>query len=82
VNGLHTFHITISLQRRYFVSAQVAFNGGVELGQLTVISAAFLAVGWWRHREWYRRVVVIPASSLIAATGFFWMVQRILSAMR
>jgi hypothetical protein len=80
--GFASVLLSLGLPRRDFASALVAFNGGVELGQLTVISAAFLAVGWWRRREWYRRIVVIPASSLIAAVGFFWMIQRIGSAMR
>jgi len=41
----------LGLPRQDFATALVAFNGGVELGQLTVITAAFLLVGWWRNRK-------------------------------
>ena len=58
--------------------ALLAFNAGVELGQLAVLLAAFAAVGWLRHRSWYRRRVVVPASLAIAAAGLFWAVERIL----
>lgn len=68
----------LGLPRREFVPALVAFNAGVEAGQLTIIACAFLAVAlWWRHREWYRGRIVVPASLAIAATGLFWTVQRI-----
>jgi hydrogenase/urease accessory protein HupE len=68
----------LGLPRREFVPALVAFNAGVEMGQLTVIGIAFLAVAlWWRQRSWYRGRVVVPASLAIAAMGLFWTVQRI-----
>jgi len=69
---------SLGLPRREFATALLTFNAGVEMGQLTVISLAFLAIGWFRHRSWYRRGVVIPLSGAIAATGLFWTVQRIL----
>src|SRR6185436_2780023 len=53
----------LGLPRVQFVTALVAFNGGVELGQLAVIGAAYAAVGrWFKERRWYRRRVVVPAS--------------------
>ena len=70
----------IGLPHGQFVPALVSFNVGVELGQLTVILLAFLAVGMWgRNKPWYRPRVVIPASSVIAAVGLFWTVQRVLA---
>jgi HupE / UreJ protein len=80
--GFSSVLLELGLPRQDFATALVTFNGGVELGQLTVITAAFCAVGWWRKKTWYRRAIVIPASALIAATGLFWTVQRILLAMR
>ena len=80
--GFSSVLLELGLPRQDFATALFAFNGGVELGQLTVITAAFLAVGWWRNRTWYRRSIVIPASALIAATGLFWTVQRIILATR
>lgn len=80
--GFSSVLLSLGLPRQDFATALISFNGGVELGQLTVITAAFLVVGWWRGRKWYRRAVVIPASALIAGTGMVWTVQRILLAIR
>ncbi|MEP5762483.1 MAG: HupE/UreJ family protein [Litoreibacter sp.] len=61
-----------------FISALIGFNVGVEVGQLTVIALAFLAVGFWFGRkEWYRRVISIPASLAIALVGAYWAVERV-----
>jgi hypothetical protein len=60
-----------------FMTALISFNVGVELGQLAVILAAFLAISvWLRHKLWYRKVVVIPASLIIAMTGLYWAFDR------
>jgi hydrogenase/urease accessory protein HupE len=69
----------LGLPRSEFLTALVSFNLGVESGQLAVIAAAFLLVGWhWSQRAWYRRRVVIPASALIACTAVYWTVERVL----
>lgn len=61
-----------------FLARLVGFNIGVELGQLTVIAAAFLSVGYWfGPKPWYRQRIAIPASLLIAAIGAFWFVERV-----
>src|SRR5260370_5125770 len=57
----------LGLPRSEFVTALVTFNVGVEAGQLAVIGAAFILVGWYcGRRDWYRRVVVMPPSRVIA----------------
>jgi hypothetical protein len=68
----------IGLPRAHFVTALVTFNAGVEAGQLAVIGAAFLAVGAFGTRAWYRRLVVVPASLVIACTAVYWTFQRLL----
>ena len=61
-----------------FATALIAFNVGVELGQLVVVALAFLTVGlWFGERPYYRRLVVIPGSLLIAAVGLYWTWQRL-----
>ena len=66
-------------QRRFFV-ALFSFNAGVEGGQLFVILSAFALVGWWtRHRTWYRRRVVVPASLAIATVGLVWAIERLVA---
>ena len=60
-----------------FIPALVSFNVGIELGQLSVIAIAFLAVAaWHRDKWWYRARFAIPGSAAIAAMGLFWTVQR------
>lgn len=69
----------LGLPRSEFMTALVTFNVGVELGQLSVIAVAFLAIASWaRAKPWYRTRFVIPASVAIAAIGLFWTVQRIM----
>jgi hypothetical protein len=60
-------------------SALVAFNLGIEFGQLLVLAVAFLLIGWWRQRAWYRPRLTVPLSLLIAVAGAWWTVERILA---
>lgn len=60
-----------------FIPALIGFNIGVELGQLTVIALAFLTVGWFASKAWYRQAIAVPASCVIAAIGAFWVVERV-----
>jgi len=67
----------VGLPRPQFLTALLAFNAGVEAGQLTVIALAFAAVAYWRrNRLLYRRVVVQPVSVAISLIGLFWTLQR------
>jgi hypothetical protein len=75
--GFASAFTNVGLPRENFLIGLVGFNLGVECGQLAVIGGAFLAVGWFRRRPWYRRAIVIPASSIIALIALFWTVQRI-----
>jgi len=61
-----------------FVPALVAFNLGVEAGQLAVLLLAFALLGWCRKADWYRAQVTVPASLAIALVGLFWAVTRTL----
>jgi len=62
-----------------FWTVLLGFNVGVELGQLSVILAAFVAVGLWcRGKDWYRSRVVFPASGCIAAFALCLTAQRLL----
>lgn len=61
-----------------FAAALIGFNIGVEFGQLAVITIAFALVGWFMSKPWYRKVIAIPASLVIAAVGAYWVVERTL----
>lgn len=61
-----------------FVTALISFNVGVELGQITVILFAYLAVGvWFRGRPWYHQRITVPGSMLISIIGLYWTYDRI-----
>jgi hypothetical protein len=69
----------VGLPRGDFLTALIAFNLGVEAGQLAVVAMAFAAVVYWRRNALaYRRLVSQPASIVIACAGLYWMMQRLL----
>lgn len=69
----------VGLPEGRFVLSLIAFNIGVELGQLAVIAVAFLLLALpFGSRPWYRRVIAVPASCLIAAVGAWWTIERVL----
>ena len=61
-----------------FLITLLSFNLGVEIGQFGVILFAFLTLGWFQTRTWYRPLVTIPMSLLIAFMGLYWFAERIL----
>ncbi len=66
------------LTKGNYVSGLIGFNIGVELGQLTVIAACFITFGYWfGKKSWYRSMITIPASLLIALIAVYWFVERI-----
>jgi len=70
----------LGLPRGEFLTGLLAFNAGVEGGQLTIIAIAMLLMWRFVNRGWYRHRVVMPASLVIAAVGIYWTVVRIWSA--
>lgn len=69
------------LPQDQFIPALIGFNVGVEVGQLTVIALAFLAVGlWFSSKPWYRAYIAIPASAVIGLIGAYWFLERTILA--
>jgi hydrogenase/urease accessory protein HupE len=67
----------IGLGSGSFVTGLIAFNIGVEIGQLTIIALCFLLVGFWfRNKPWYRKMITIPASVVIALIAIYWVLER------
>lgn len=67
----------LGLPKHAFLESLLAFNGGVELGQITVILLAWVLVGRWAgDKPWYRQRVVVPASVAIALVALWWTVER------
>lgn len=67
----------IGLSPAHFISGLIAFNVGVEAGQLAVVAACFLGFGLWFSREpWYRARIVQPLSIAIALVALYWVFER------
>ena len=80
--GFASAFAKVGLPREHFLVGLIGFNLGVECGQLAVIAGTFLIVGWFQNRSWYRRAIVIPASSVIALIALFWTIQRVVSTVQ
>lgn len=69
----------LGLPQHMLLLTLLAFNLGVELGQLALVSG-FLPVAFWlRHTLWYRKVVFTLGSILIALLAFIWLLERSLN---
>ena len=68
----------VGLQTTQFVTGLIAFNVGVELGQIAVIVVALFLIGLpFGKKPWYRSRIAIPCSVLIALVGAFWFFERV-----
>jgi HupE / UreJ protein len=74
--GFATVLQDLGLPRGSLALALVAFNLGVELGQLAIV-AAFLPLAFLlRETAFYRRGVVVGGSALVALIATLWLVER------
>ena len=60
-----------------FLVALLSFNVGVKAGQLAVLVLAFVTVGWFRNKPWYRARVTVPMSLIVAIIGLYWAWERL-----
>jgi hydrogenase/urease accessory protein HupE len=61
-----------------FVIALISFNVGVELGQIGTILLAFIFLSFWfKDRNRYRAVVIMPGSVFISVIGVYWFIERL-----
>lgn len=67
----------LGLPKREFFNALISFNIGVELGQITIILAAWFLFGkWFNKKNWYRSRIVYPLSIIIAIIALYWTIER------
>lgn len=68
----------LGLPKNAYLISLIMFNVGVELGQLTVIIAAYLLLArYFGDKPYYRKYIVIPLSAIIVIIATYWTVQRL-----
>ncbi len=67
----------IGLPDNHFLPSLIAFNIGVEFGQLTVVIIAAILFKKFFDKSWYRNRVSVPASIAIAIVGLHWSLERL-----
>ena len=68
----------VGLAPSLFAVSLIAFNIGVEIGQLLVLAPLVIMGLFISHRKGYRQRVETPASLIIAAIGLYWFLERVL----
>ncbi|MGG9972161.1 HupE/UreJ family protein [Ferruginibacter sp. SUN002] len=69
----------LGLPQNAYFSSLIFFNLGVELGQISIILAAFLLFGKWFGKEkYYRSRIVVPISVAIAVVAGYWTIERLM----
>ncbi len=67
----------IGLPRNNFLLSILSFNVGVELGQISVITAAFILLIFpFGKKPWYRKRIVYPLSAIIGLIALYWTIER------
>ncbi|MEO0423185.1 MAG: HupE/UreJ family protein [Pseudomonadota bacterium] len=67
----------IGLPTGRYLAALLSFNVGVELGQLTVLAITLALLARWQRRPWYEACIATPGATVVAGTGLYWLVQRL-----
>ena len=76
--GFATLLNEYGLPKENFISLLLAFNIGVEFGQLSVLLMAFIIVRLIFIKTKYRNQLKIPASILIGLVGLYWFIESII----
>ncbi|GLS27902.1 HupE/UreJ family protein [Marinibactrum halimedae] len=64
------------LPKNDFLVSLLAFNIGVEIGQIAILLGAAILVWLIKNKSWYRFAIQIPASVFIATVGVYWFAER------
>lgn len=67
----------LSLPRGDLALALLGFNLGVEIGQISIVAAAFLVLATVRRWSGYPRWILTFGSALIAIVAVFWLIERV-----
>ncbi len=67
----------LSIPKDKFISSLVAFNLGIEVGQLVIVFATLPFIYFFRKKMWYPIAIKVIAL-IISLIAFFWFLQRLL----
>ena len=57
----------------------MGFNIGVELGQISIVLILFGLIGYWFNtKNWYRKLITLPISSVVGLIGLYWFFERVI----
>jgi hypothetical protein len=77
--GFASVLVEFGLPVQQFVPALVGFNIGVELGQISIVLILFGLIGYWFNtKNWYRKLITLPISSVVGLIGLFWFFERVI----
>lgn len=70
----------VGLPRNQFFTSVLAFNAGVEIGQITVILFVFaFIIIPFKNTPFFRKGIVYPLSLVIAIVATYWTIERIIT---
>ena len=68
----------VGLPRDNFLTSIIAFNIGVEVGQVIIIAIMFsLIILPFNKKPSFKKRIVYPLSTLIALVALYWTIQRV-----
>jgi hypothetical protein len=68
----------LGLPKESFLTSLLMFNVGVEIGQISIIVAAYFLLGkFFGDKPYYRKYIVIPISVVIFLIATYWTIERI-----
>ena len=77
--GIASVLVEFGLPVQQFVPALVGFNIGVELGQISIVLILFGLIGYWfKTKNWYRKLITLPISSVVGLIGLYWFFERVI----
>lgn len=77
--GFASVLVEFGLPVQQFVPALVGFNIGVELGQISIVLILFGLIGYWFNtKNWYRKLITLPISTVVGLIGLYWFFERVI----
>jgi hypothetical protein len=66
----------IQIPEDRFLTSLIAFNVGIEIGQLIILAVTLPLIYYFRNKSWYPRLIQVFAI-IIGGLGIFLAIQRI-----